>query len=259
MLASQRLAGIRGYKMIQIWSDFVFQISYLASFLKNSSSEHFSSMKYLIHYLCRTADYHIIYDRINEKSADLVDYSDSNFNICRVTRWSTDKYIFMLNRNSISWSSKKQSTMTLSITETEYYALSQIIKKISWLWKLLVSLKIYNFDSSTSILINMNSTDIIKTKQNLIENDHTKHFNIHYHFVQDEISTDCIQLTYILIKNNLTNSLTKSLAKIAYKHFVKNLRLRSNWSLIKTSYIHFCSHFDSCSWEEVLILHSQLL
>ena len=74
----------------------------------------------------------------------------------------------------------------------------------------------------------MNSTDIIKTKQNLIENDHTKHFNIHYHFVQDEVFTDHIQLIYISIKDNLADSLTKSLAKIAHDCFVENLRLRSN-------------------------------
>ena len=133
------------YEMIQIWSDFVFQISHLASFLKNSSNEHFSSIKHLIYYLCETADYHIIYDELKDKNknADLVEYSDSNFDACRTTRQSTGEYIFMLNRSSVSWSSKRQSTVALSTTETEYYALSQAVKKIFWLWKLLVSLKLY--------------------------------------------------------------------------------------------------------------------
>ena len=116
--------------------------------------------------------------------------------------------------------------MTLFTTETEYYALSQTIKKVSWLCKLLANLKLYSFDPPMSILINMNSTGAIKTGQNLIENDHTKHFDIHYHFVQDKISTDHVQLTYIPTSENLADSLTKPLTKTAHKHFIKNLRLR---------------------------------
>ena len=89
----------------------------------------------------------------------------------------------MLNRGPVSWSSKRQSTVALSTTEAEYYALSQAIKKASWLRKLLASLKLYSFDSSMPILINVDSTGAIKTGQNPIENDHTKHFDICYHFV----------------------------------------------------------------------------
>ena len=76
------------YEMIQIQSDFVFQISYLASFSKNSNNEHFSNMKHLICYLHETADYRIIYSRLKDrdKNADLVEYSDSNFSVYRVTR-----------------------------------------------------------------------------------------------------------------------------------------------------------------------------
>src|SRR5207247_5625323 len=76
------------YEMIQTQLNFVFQISHLASFLKNSSNEHFSNMKHLIHYLHEMVNHCIIYSKLkdDDKSADLVDYSDLNFSVCRMTR-----------------------------------------------------------------------------------------------------------------------------------------------------------------------------
>ena len=90
------------YEIIQIQLNFVFQISHLASFSKIFNNKHFSNMKHLICYLCRMMNYHIIYDRINEKNANLVEYSDLNFDVCKMTKQSTNKYIFMLNRDSVS-------------------------------------------------------------------------------------------------------------------------------------------------------------
>ena len=74
-------------------------------------------------------NYQIIYDRVNEENADLIDYSDMNFAACKMTRRSMEEYIFMLNDSPISWSSKHQSMMTLFTTEMKYYALSQTVKK----------------------------------------------------------------------------------------------------------------------------------
>ena len=77
-------------------------------------------------------DYSIIYGGLDEniKSPDLINYSDSNFEACRIIRCSIDGYIFMLNSRLISWSSKHQSIVALSMIKAEYYALSQTIKEV---------------------------------------------------------------------------------------------------------------------------------
>ena len=93
--------------------------------------EHFDDVKHLIRYLHGIANYYIIYNSISDENANLIKYSNSNFRACRLTRRSTENYIFMLNEGPISWSSKRQSTVALSTTEAEYYALSQAIKEAS--------------------------------------------------------------------------------------------------------------------------------
>ena len=74
----------------------------------------------------------------------------------------------------------------------------------------------------------MNSTDAIKTAENSIESEQIKHFDIHYHFVHQKIFSDCIQLNYIPTNENITDSLTKLLAKPAHQLFVNRMRLNLN-------------------------------
>lgn len=53
----------------------------------------------------------------------LYSYSDSNY-AEDVMNWRlTMKYVFMLNSDVIAWMSKKQCTVSTSITEAEYIAL----------------------------------------------------------------------------------------------------------------------------------------
>ena len=79
-----------------------------------------------------------------------------------------------------------------------------------------------------SVKINMNSTEVIKTVKNSIESEQTKHFNICYHFVHQEIFSDCIQFNYIFMNENIADDLMKLLAKSAHQLFINKMRLNSN-------------------------------
>ena len=139
----------------------------------------------------------------------------------------------MLNNDLISWSSKHQSMMTLFTTETEYYALSQIVKETMWLQKLFINLELYTITTKififiNSVKINTDSTEVIKTAENLIKSEQIKHFDICYHFVHQKIFSDCIQLNYILTNENIADNLTKSLAKSAHQLFINKMKLNLN-------------------------------
>ena len=172
---------------------------------------------------------------MNEENADLIDYSDANFAVCKMTRRSTGEYIFMLNEGPISWSSKRQSTVALFTIEAEYYALSQAVKEATWLRKLFTDLGLHTATakipiSIDSMKINADSTGAIKMAENPIESKRTtsKHFDIYYHFVQQEVSSGRIQLNYVPIAENIVDGLTKPLAKPAHQRFVEKLRLNPN-------------------------------
>ena len=75
------------------------------------------------------------------------------------------------------------------------------------------------------MLININSNGAIKTAENLIKSNRTKHFDICYYFIRDEVSSGRINLAYIRSEDNIADPFTKPLPKPAHQCFVKLLRL----------------------------------
>ena len=117
-----------------------------------------------------------------------------------------------------------------------------------WLWKLFINLKFYTTIMKISIFIdsvkiNVNSTEVIKTAENSIESKWIKHFNIHYHFVHQKISDNCIQLNYISTNENIADDLTKLLAKSTHQLFVNKMRLNLN-IIFQTWYMIFYTDFQ---------------
>lgn len=63
----------------------------------------------------------------------LVGYTDSDWAGDISTRLSNSGYIFNIGSGAISWSSKRQSTISLSSCEAEYVAQTQAAKEAIWL------------------------------------------------------------------------------------------------------------------------------
>jgi hypothetical protein len=73
---------------------------------------------------------------------DLVVYSDADWVGCPDTRKSTSGYAVYLGDNLVSWSSKRQNTVSRSSAEVEYRAVANGVAEASWLRQLLHELHI---------------------------------------------------------------------------------------------------------------------
>lgn len=90
----------------------------------------------ILRYLHTTKTQRITYGRSDE--LDILGYSDSDWARDQDTRKSTSDFMFIFNNWPVSWSSKKQTTVVLSSTKTEYMSLTQATKEATWL-KLLIT------------------------------------------------------------------------------------------------------------------------
>jgi hypothetical protein len=64
---------------------------------------------------------------------ELIGYLDSDYVGCKVERRSTSDTCQLLGRSLISWSSKKQNSLTLSTAEAEYIAAGSCCAQILWI------------------------------------------------------------------------------------------------------------------------------
>lgn len=75
------------------------------------------------------------------KWKDLIDYTDSDYANDIDDTKRTSIYVFMMSEVVISWSSKKQSLVSLSTTEAKFIVTAISFCQVVWLRKILESMR----------------------------------------------------------------------------------------------------------------------
>jgi KUP system potassium uptake protein len=105
--------------------------------------------------------------------------------------------------------------------EAEYVALSDAAKEALWLKKLFL-----DADLKTKIEINEDNQSTIKTSQDVIRSDRSKHIDTRYHFIRDRISKKEFLITYCPTQDMVADIFTKPLPRATFQKHVTNLGLR---------------------------------
>ena len=133
-------------------------------------------------------------------------------------RESVSGYVFTLAGGAISWSSKKQSSVAFSSTESKYIALLHALKEQIWVLCLLNVLG-YNVDNQN--IIYMDSQSGIGLAHNPEYHARTKHIDIQYHFIKNCMKDGKTSLEYCPTENMVADGLTKVLGSGMHKKLVQ--------------------------------------
>nr|GEV13428.1 ribonuclease H-like domain-containing protein [Tanacetum cinerariifolium] len=96
---------------------------------------HFSALKRILRYVCGTLDYGL--QLFSSSTTNLVAYSDADWAGCPTIRRSTSGYCVFLGNNILSWSAKRQPTLSRSSAEAEYRGVANAVAETCWLRNLL--------------------------------------------------------------------------------------------------------------------------
>ncbi|XP_035547374.1 uncharacterized mitochondrial protein AtMg00810-like [Juglans regia] len=121
--------------------DIFHTVNYVSQFLHASTAYHFLAIKHILRYVKGTLHFGLTFRSFATLGA-LVAYSDADWACCPDTRRSTSSYSIYLDNNLVSWSAKKQPTVSRSSYESEYRALAHTTFELLWLMHLLHDLQV---------------------------------------------------------------------------------------------------------------------
>lgn len=110
-------------------------------------------------------------------ASSIAGFVDSDYVRDLNKRRSTTGYVFILASGSILWRSMLQATSTLSRTEEEYIALTEVSKEAIWLKGLVSELCL----KRKSILLRCDSQSEVYLAKNQVHHARTKHIDVRYH------------------------------------------------------------------------------
>jgi len=176
----QRVLGALMYLMLGTCPDIAYTVAALGRHAANPGIEHQHALNRLFRYLCGSSDYKLVYRHRVPGGDTILGYVDADWGSDVNDRKSTLGYMFTLSGGTISWSSKKQSTVALSSTEAEYIAGAHAAKEAIWLGRLFAGLQ---QPSSFPIPLLIDNQSAIAITKNPEFHDRTKHIDIRYHFL----------------------------------------------------------------------------
>ncbi|GKF41501.1 ribonuclease H-like domain-containing protein [Tanacetum coccineum] len=137
----------------------------------------------ILRYVRGTLDYGL--QLFSSLTTDLVAYSDADWAGCPTTRRSTSGYCVFLGNNLLSWSSKRQLTLSRSSAKAEYHGVTNVVAETCWLRNFLREL---HTPLSSATLVYCDNVSAVYLSCNLVQHQRTKHIEIDIHFVCDLVA-----------------------------------------------------------------------
>ncbi|XP_019055585.1 PREDICTED: uncharacterized protein LOC109115726 [Nelumbo nucifera] len=158
------------------------------------TTEHWSAIKCILRYLKHTIHYGICLVVAPLTSLCLHAFSDVDWAGSLNDRRSHGGFCIYLCPNLISWSSKKQATVSQSNMESEYQSIACAISKLLWLQSLLRELVILPASPLVLWCDNLGATYLTT---NPIFHARTKNIEIDFHFVREHVARKALDVHFI--------------------------------------------------------------
>lgn len=184
--------------------DISYAVSYLSYFNTCFNSTHWTAAKRVLGYLKGTSDLGLIYTKTSQSVEGYVNADWAN---CPLDRKSYTEYAFILSGSSVSWESRKQRTVALFSTKSEYMSLTETAKQATYLRRFLDEL---GFPKIADIKIFCDNNGAQKLVENPVFHNQTKHIDVRHHYVREAINRGILKVEHIPTTEMASDFLTKA-------------------------------------------------
>ena len=127
-----------------------------------------------------------------------------------------------MGNNLVSWSARKQATVSRSSTESEYKALANATAEIMWVQSLLQELCVSSPPTAVLWCDNLGAKYL---SSNPVFHARTKHIEVDYHFVRERVSKNLLKVDFVPTGDQVADGFTKALTVRQLENFKHNLNL----------------------------------
>ena len=194
--------------------DLQFAVSKLSSKVAYPTESDMKLLKKCLRYIKGTLEYRLVFKKNTGVNVKLLGYSDASHGN-EEKRTSQDGYIFLWNGTPISWSSRRQKSVSISTHQAEVYGLSETIREAIWLRRLLK-----DFVSQVgSLPVFADNQAAISSAQSSGTHSASKHIDLRMKFNEEKVAKKVVKLFYVASENNVADVFTKPLGKIKFTKF----------------------------------------
>jgi hypothetical protein len=192
--------------------DIQFSVCPSARFQSSPRTSHQQAVKRIFRYLRHTPDFGLWYSA--SSSLALHGFSDADFAGCRLDRKSTSGTCQFLGLSLVFRSCRKQSSVAQSTTEAEYVAAASCWSQLLW-----ITYTMSHFgEEYTHVPLQCDSTRAISVAKKPVLHSKTKHIEVRYHFLRDNVEKGKIAFIHVPTHDQLADIFTKSLDQATFTH-----------------------------------------
>ncbi|XP_031275019.1 uncharacterized protein LOC116133454 [Pistacia vera] len=184
--------------------DISFSVNYVSQFTHAPTQDHFTMVRRILRYVKGTVHHGLHFQ--NSSTLDLYAFSDVDLVGCPHTRRSTTGFCTYLGSNIISWSAKKQPTVSRSSSEAEYRAMAQTAAEITWLTFILRDLQVPLMTPPVLFCDNLSS---LFMTVNPMFHARSKHIELDYHYIRERVSLGLLTTRHISTSAQIADVFTK--------------------------------------------------
>ncbi|GKE42324.1 gag/pol polyprotein, partial [Tanacetum coccineum] len=188
--------------------DINFVVNKVCQYMHAPTENHWSAVKRILRYIHHTVEHGMLIRRScgstlqaftnvlwkGNPDTSLEASSDADWAGDSVDRRSTEGFAIYLVSNLISWTARKQRTISRSSTEAEYKALHEL-----------------GIGSSSTPILLCDNLGATYLSANPIFHTRTKHVEIDYHFVRKKVAQGDLRVQHISTHDQIADIFTKSL------------------------------------------------
>ena len=221
------VVGAIMYAMLGTRPDLAFAIGLLTRFNSNPGKSHVGALKRVLRYLKGSIDFQLTYGAESSGSSGsmlaVLGHCDSDWGGSIDDRRSVSGTVFTIAGGAVTWQAQRQKSVALSTVEAEYMAACQAAKDAVWLRAFLVGL---GLNASAPTSIHCDSQGAIALAKNPEHHQRSKHIDMRYHFVREQVTGGVITLDYTSTSDMVADQLTKPLSRDMHNRCIRGMGLR---------------------------------